>query len=117
MTNVPTLNPDDLSAELELIHRKEHRSFNTLVLARMQPLLAEVTVRTHKGLQCFRVEAAHSEIELRAALPDGPDDPPAVVLVDWEPGRLPADLLGRVANGTGQQVRRAALQGWGQRRG
>jgi hypothetical protein len=107
VTNVPTLNPDDLSAELELIHRKEHRSFNTLVLARIQPMLAEVTVRTHKGLQCFRVEAAHSEIELRAALPDGPDDPPAVVLVDWEPGRLPADLLGRVANGTVYTIARA----------
>jgi hypothetical protein len=39
VTNVPTLTPDDLVAELELIHRKEHRSFNTLVLARMQPLL------------------------------------------------------------------------------
>ncbi len=98
--DVTTLNPEGLAGELELIHRKEHRSFNTLVLARMAPQLAELTVRTHKGPLRFQVETAHSELELRAALPDGPDDVPTVVLLDWDPGRLPADLLGRVANGT-----------------
>jgi len=107
VTNVPTLTPDDLVAELELIHRKDHRSFNTLVFARMQPPLAEVTVRTLKGLLRFRVETARSELELRAALPDGPDDPPAVVLVDWEPGQLPVDLFGRVAAGRVNTIARA----------
>lgn len=99
VTNVPTLNPEDLTAELELIHRKEHRSFNTLVLARLNPLPADVEVKTHRGRVRFRIETARSELELRAALPDSPDDPPTVVLVDWDPGRLPADVHGRVANG------------------
>ncbi len=107
MTNVPTLTPEDLVAELELIHRKDHRSFNTLVFARMQPPLAEVNVRTHKGFLRFRVETARSELEMRAALPDGPDDPPAVVLVDWEPGQLPVDLFGRVAAGRVNTIARA----------
>lgn len=107
MTTIPTLNPEELAAELAQIHRKGHRSFTTLVLARMHPLLAELDVRTHVGPQHFRVETARSEIELRAALPEGPDDPPAVVLLDWEPGRLPSDIFGRVAYGKVYTIARA----------
>lgn len=99
MTDVPTLTPDALIAELELIHRKKHRSFNTLLLARMSPALDALTVRTHAGALSFHIASARSEIELRAALPDALDAPPVAVLLDWDPGRLPADLFGRVADG------------------
>ncbi len=107
LNEVPTLTPEGIEAELELIHRKAHRSFNTLVLARMHPHLDVVNVRTHQGLLPFHVELARSEIELREALSRAPDGPPVVALVDWDLGRLPVDLLGRVANGTVYTIARA----------
>lgn len=107
MTDVPTLTPDALVAELELIHRKRHRSFNTLVLARMSPAIEALNVRTHTGVMTFHVANARSEIELRAALPDALDAPPVAVLLDWDPGRLPADLFGRVADGRVNTIARA----------
>lgn len=106
-TDVPVLSRDDLVAELEQLHRKEHRSFNALVLARMSPLLAVVEARTHKGLVTFHVETARSELELRAAIPSTADEPPVLVLLDWDPGRLPADIAGRVATGRHQTITRA----------
>ncbi|MFO0608962.1 MAG: BREX-2 system phosphatase PglZ [Polyangiales bacterium] len=105
--DVPTLGRDDLAVELEQLHRKEHRSFNTLVLARMSPHLDALDVKTHKGLVTFHVETARSELELRAALPAALDEPPVVVLLDWDPGRLPADVAGRVATGRHQTIARA----------
>ena len=107
MTDVPTLTPDALVAELELIHRKKHRSFNTLLLARVSPALDALTVRTHAGALSFHIANARSEIELRAALPDALDAPPVAVLLDWDPGRLPADLFGRVADGRVNTIARA----------
>ena len=81
-TDVPVLSRDDLVAELEQLHRKEHRSFNALVLARMSPLLAVVEARTHKGLVTFHVETARSELELRAAIPSTADEPPVVKITN-----------------------------------
>ena len=101
------LSRDDLVAELEQLHRKEHRSFNALVLARMAPLLDVVEAMTHKGLVTFHVETARSELELRAAIPSTADEAPVLVLLDWDPGRLPADIAGRVATGRHQTITRA----------
>jgi hypothetical protein len=104
---VPTLSPDTLSAELQHIHRKRHRVQHTLLLARMQPFLDALSVRLDDTPVTFHVAQARCELELRAALPDRLDAPPTVVLLDWDPGRLPADLLGRVATGAVQTIARA----------
>jgi hypothetical protein len=108
MSDAPLLSPESLVEELRHIHRKNHRTANTVLLARMSPELPSVELSDARGRRTFRVATARSELELRAALSDdsaGAD--PVVVLVDWDPGRLPADLGGRVATGMVQTIARS----------
>jgi hypothetical protein len=106
-TEVAVLNSETLVAELRALHRGPHRSRDTVLYARLGAELSHVDVELSGASVRFTVLTARSELELRAALADVERDSrehPVVVLVDFEPVRLPADLFGRVATGTIRRV-------------
>ncbi|MBL8678386.1 MAG: BREX-2 system phosphatase PglZ [Myxococcales bacterium] len=124
----PLVSRDALVEELKALHKRWHRTRDTLLYARLERELPSITVDTNEGPLPFVVRTAECELELRAALVDGvregetssAGDPhgrdPVVVLVDFDLPRVPADLLGRVATGkvlriAGDRVLRAVFSG------
>lgn len=101
--DVPVLGLRDVQDELRAIHRRPHRTLTTAIFGKLGPGTVaadapDVELDLASGKARFLVRSACCELELREALLATARDP-VVVLLDWIPERIPADIAGRIANG------------------